>query len=40
MQLPLRVHFKLSPVGGDANRGQRAVGGVPTAHSQLAHATI
>ena len=35
----LRVHFKLSRVGGDTNPGRRAVGGVFTAHFQRDDAT-
>ena len=35
-----RVHPKLSPVGGDTNRGGVPWGGVPTAHNQPGHATF
>ena|GEM_PF-2683718 len=34
-----RVHFKLSPVGGDPT-GAAAVGSVPTAHNYICQATI
>ena len=40
MKLKTWVHFKLSPVGEDPNRGAEPWGGVSTAHYQPGHATI